>query len=79
MVRAEERATAPTQPIPFVLGERELAHGKPATHLHFGQQASYLQVWVTVRLRMESRLPALLVEVVAVQRWLDLLGKRHSS
>ena len=35
-------------------------------------------MWATVGLRLELRLPAQMVEVVAVPQWLDMLGKRTS-
>ena len=52
-----------------------MALGKPATHLNFDQQASYLQVWATVGLWLESRLLAPFAEVAEVPLWLDLMGK----
>ena len=66
-----ERTTAATQPI---LLEPQASHT-----IDSDQQASYLKVWVTVGLRLELRMPAQMVAVVAVEQWLDLLGKRHSS
>ena len=58
----------------LLLSSQSFLNRKPATQLDSYKQASYLKVWVTVGMKLELRLPAQLMEVGSVPRWLDLLG-----